>query len=94
MPLSCPSLSGLVRKRETHVLMGKLTGLGNADDVVTILDGRKTILLDGGRDLVATKLNVLDHCGMQAGVLETHDRDRTNRAFLLKLDLLEPGRII
>lgn len=64
-----------------------LTSLRDADDIVTIGDGRNTVLLNGRGNLVATEFDVLGHSRMQASCLEAHDRDGANRALLFELDL-------
>jgi hypothetical protein len=66
-----------------------LTGLRNANDVVTKLDCRNAILLDRGRDLISTKLNVAKGDRMKTTILELGDGVDASRALLDELNLGE-----
>lgn len=67
-----------------------LTGLRDADDIVTAANGRDTVFLNGRGDLVAAKLNILGHGRVKLGLFEAHDGNDTDRALLLQLDLGDP----
>ena len=68
----------------------RFTGLGNGNDVVAHRDGRQAVLLDRGRNLVASKLNILEHDGVEARILEGHNRLDANRALLEELEFRNP----
>jgi hypothetical protein len=40
------------------------TSLGASNDIMTLEDGWKNVLLNGSRNVIASKLNVLSHCRM------------------------------
>lgn len=67
--------------------MEGLTGLSDADDIVTAADGGNTELLYRGGNLVATELNVLGHGRVELGLLEGHDGLDAGGALLLQVNL-------
>lgn len=57
---------------------------------MTTANGRNAVLLDGSGDFVAAKLDILNHCRVELGLIEAPDGDDANRALLLQLDLGDP----
>lgn len=67
-----------------------LTGLSDANDVVSKLDCRNAILLDRGGNLISTKLNVAKSDRMKATILELGNGVDASRALLEELNLGDP----
>ena len=65
---TCRSLSG--------------TCLSAGNDVITLGDRRQAILLNGGWDVVAGKLDILQHDRVKARILELSNRLKTDSALL------------
>ena len=63
-----------------------LTRLSNSDNVMPLKDGGDRELLDRSWVVVTAKFNILQHGGMNAGILEAANRINLGRALLLDLD--------
>ena len=54
--------------------MLKLTGLRDSDHIVAEMDGWNAVLLNRSRGLVASQLDVLEHCWVKTGIFEFVNR--------------------
>ncbi len=70
----------------------KLTSLSNANHIPALHNGGDGELLNGGRVVVACQLDILQHDGVQTGILEGVDGIDLDRAFLFDLDAFDASR--
>lgn len=68
--------------------MAALTSLSASNQIVTLNDGRNGVLLNRSGNIVSSKLNVLQHDRMKAGIGECLDWLDANSTLLLNLDLV------
>src|SRR5450432_3743005 len=62
------------------------TGLSTCDDIMALENCRKAIGLDGSRHSIASKLDILQHDGMQASILKGAHRLDLGGALLDDVD--------
>lgn len=72
--------------------LGMHTCLSDPDNVMTSEDRRDGELLDRSGNIVSAKLDVLQHSGMNATLLEGLDRIDLGRSLLLDLDTFDSGK--
>lgn len=66
------------------------SGLGACDDVMTLGDSRKGILLNGCWDIIASKLDVSQHDWMETSILKLSDRLKTDCTLLNNVEGSNP----
>jgi len=54
---------------------------------MTLLDSRKAVLLNGCRNIITSKLNVLEHDWVQTSILKSSNRVNADSALLSDLEL-------
>ena len=64
--------------------------MSNTHDIVSMDDGRKTVHLDGGRNLVAGQIDVATHDRVKASLVKIVERRNASFALLENLDFGEP----
>lgn len=62
---------------------GVITSLSTGDNVMTKLNCWNAVLLDGGGNIIACKLDILQHDRVQAGVIELANGSNTNITLLV-----------